>query len=101
MSSVEFDEPKIHYKTIDISGAVTHNTPFLIRHHIVKNLKQANITMVVISVICLIITGALIKYYFYTSPIKYKEDYSKEELRHMFSETVDQLPVKPNPNEKN
>ena len=95
MSSVEFDEPTIHYKTIDISGAVTHNTPFLVKHRIVKDLKQANIFMTVAGLVFLISTGMLIKYYFYNNPVKYREDYSKEELKHMLPESIASLPLKP------
>jgi hypothetical protein len=101
MSSVEFDEPQIHYRTIDISGAVTHNTPLLVKTRIVKNLKQANITMGIIFFACLITTGFLIKYNFYSDTKKYKEDFTAQELKHMLPESVAKLQSKNIPNAQN
>jgi len=101
MSSVEFDEPQIHFRAIDISGAVTHNTPFLVRTRIVKDLKQANIVMIISFFVCLIATGVLIKYNFYGTTKQYREDFTAQDLKHMLPESVAKLPSKNDTNAKN
>ena len=98
MSSVQFDEPQIQFRTIDISGAVTHNTPLLIKTGVVKNLKQANIVMMITFFVCLVVTIVMIKSTFFTSSIKYKEDFTPDQLKHLLPETVANLPSKNDPN---
>ncbi len=94
MSSIEFEEPQLTLRTIDISGAVTHHTPLLIKYGIVKDLATANIIMWV--VVFVLITSSILIYTFRPSAnrVKYREDYSPEELRHMLPYTVDNLPSK-------
>lgn len=92
--SVEFEEPQFHYRTIDISKAVTHNTPYLIRWGIIKDLRSANITMLVLLSACIIASITII---FYRSEIRNtptREDYSPAELRRMLPETLNSLPNK-------
>lgn len=94
MSSIEFEEPEIHYRTIDISHAVTHNMPFLIKHGIVKDLRSANKTMLIITI--LLILSATTIYILRPSATqkKYKEDFTATELEHMHPDMVNSLPLK-------
>lgn len=95
MSSIEFDEPAISLRTIDISNAVTHNTPFLIRHRIVSNLATANKIMIY-SAICLVVLAAFIYFFRPSSVTKmYREDFTASELQRMLPDMIDRLPSKP------
>ena len=92
--SVEFEEPQFHYRTIDISKAVTRNTPYLIRWGIIKDLRSANITMLVLITACMI---AIVSILFYRSSVAEgpaREDFSPSELRRMLPETVNSLPTR-------
>jgi hypothetical protein len=98
-SDIQFDEPTVSagnpsLHTIDISGAVTHNTPFLIKHGIVKDLKTANKVMVILFVIMVVLSTLI--YLFRPSAFqkKYVEDFSAEELQRMHPDMVSSLPSK-------
>lgn len=95
MSSVEFEDSEINYHTIDISRAVTHNTPLIVKYGIIKDLKTANIVM--LSTAVLLILGSVLVFTFDFSPreIKYREDYSPSELDQMLPDMIYSLPTKP------
>lgn len=96
MSSIEFDEPQqISYKTIDISRAVTHNTPLLIKWRIVKDLQTANTVMIALCIFMII--GSILIYNSRPSAKQkvYREDYSEAELKGMHPIMVNNLPLKP------
>lgn len=92
--SVQFEEPQFHYRTIDISGAVTHNTPYLVRWRLVKDLKAANTVMLTIVAVCIVASFIIASYKPASEKKTYKEDYTAEELTHMLPETVNNLPTK-------
>ncbi len=92
--SVEFEEPQFHYRTIDISGAVTHNTPYLVRWRIVKNLKAANMTMTFLVIGCIVACFIIAQHKTLFDKKKYKEDYTQAELDRMLPEMANSLPTK-------
>lgn len=79
MSSIQFDEPESRYRAIDISPKADRNT------------KRAYMAMLVTSIVCIIASLLIIKF-FLVSDKKYKEDYSQEELERMLPEAVKKLP---------
>jgi len=95
MSSIEFDELPTNYRKIDISGAVTHNTPLLIKYGVVKDLAIANKIML-LSVTILIISSVFILTFGRSGDkTVYKEDFTSSELNRMLPEMVNNLPHKP------
>ncbi len=95
MSSIEFEEPKFSYRAIDISTAISKNTPYLIRYGIVKDLRRANQLMAALVIVMII--GAIFIYTSRPSATikKYKEDFTQEELDHMHPDMVRNLPSRP------
>jgi hypothetical protein len=95
MSSVEFEDSEINYHTIDISRAVTHNTPLIVKYGIIKDLKRANITMLVVAILLVLGSVAVFTFDFSPREIKYREDYSPSELDQMLPDMIYSLPTKP------
>ncbi len=95
MSSIEFEEPQLTMRTIDISSAVTHNTPLLIKYGLMKDLASANIAMWIL--VATFFTAAILIFIFRPSSdeVKYREDFSQYELNHMLPDMLEKIPSRP------
>lgn len=95
MSQLEFEESsQSHLRKIDISNAITHNTPLLIKWGFAKNVQQANIIMLAVTVACVVAAIIIFITNSQRSSTLYKEDFTTVEITHMLPDIANSLPSK-------
>jgi len=91
MSKVEFEEgTQSHLRSIDISNAVSHNTPSLVKWGLAKNTRQANVIMI-ITAITFIVVAIIIFVASQQPDILHKEDFTQDEINRMHPDMRDSL----------
>jgi cell division protein FtsL len=95
MSELEFDDSQsIHTRSIDISNAVSHNTPYLVKRGLVKNLQQANTVMFTIFVLCIIGCFIVIIIGFQKDELLYQDNFTQNEIDRMHPDIRNGLPTR-------
>jgi type IV secretory pathway TraG/TraD family ATPase VirD4 len=93
MSQIEFEEgSQAHLRRIDISNASSHNTPLLIKWGFAKNTFQANIIMLVVTVVCIATAITLFVMNAQNGETLYREDFTEDEINRMLPNMRDNLP---------